>query len=515
MGNARIFHWESPMSSSPADTPSHHPTHLAARQVSLFGDFVAGITNVAPSTAVALTLGAIMAVSGLAAPAVVVLVGLAMLCIAVSYHFMNLWRPSAAAQAMWFARAVQPVAGLAVGFAVILMTLTANVSNITLFGPYLLGIVWSSQQNNAVLQWVCTAVITGLVLFIAIEGVRRAIRFQTIVVWVEYAIMVIFVIALFVAEFTGHAGTTHPQLSWLLPSTSPSYSGLMNGVVLGVFMFGGWEASVYLAEEGTDVRRNPGRAGIISVVFCIVWFIILTMAIQASAPAKILVAHASNIIAYSASVVWPKPWSSIVSLAVLSSVVAVVQSQLQNFSRMSFGLSREGLLPKWLGRLSRHRTPALGLTLAAVIPVAALIIYLANTSAGKTIGLVSATAGFLYIVIYVAGAIACIWYYRRTLMSSARRFILAGLLPFLGGAALVYAAITAFPTTPHGTLYPFIAMFVLIWPVAWLVKYLTRAPFFSQPVIVADGTGSAEQAEPELVQAGPDAAGSATETPDE
>jgi amino acid transporter len=506
------------MSSSPADSPTNRPTHLATRQVTLFGDFVAGITNVAPSTAVALTLGAILAVSGLAAPAVVVLVGLAMLCIAISYHFMNLWRPSAAAQALWIARSVRPVAGLAVGFAVILMTLTANVSNITLFGPYLLGVIAPSQQNNAFLQWVCTAVATGLVLFIAIEGVRRAIRFQIIIVWIEYAIIIAFVIALFVAEFTGHPGTVHPHWSWLLPSTAPSYSGLMNGVVLGVFMFGGWEASVYLAEEGTDVRRNPGRAGIISVVFCIVWFVILTMAIQASAPAKILIAHAGNIIAYSASVIWPKPWSSIVSLAVLSSVVAVVQSQLQNFSRMSFGLSRDGLLPKWLGALSRHRTPALGLTLAAVIPVAALIVYLAKASAGKTIGLVSGTAGFLYIVIYVAGAIACIWYYRRTLMRSARQFILAGLLPFIGGAALVYAAITAFPTTPHGTLYPFIVMFVLIFPAAWLVKYFTKAPFFKVPVISADGTGPAEEAEPELVQAqaegGSDAAGSASEEPD-
>jgi amino acid transporter len=506
------------MSSSPAGTPTHRPTHLAAREVTLFGDFIAGITNVAPSTAVALTLGAIMAVSGLASPSVVVLVGLAMLFIAVSYHYMNLWRPSAAAQAMWIARAVRPVAGLAVGFAVILMTLTANVSNITLFGPYLLGIIYPSHQNNAVLQWLCTAVITGVVLFIAIQGVRRAIRFQTIVVWIEYAIIVAFVIGLFVAEFTGHPGTTHPHLSWLLPSTAPSFHALMNGVVLGVFMFGGWEASVYLAEEGTDVRRNPGRAGIISVVFCIIWFVILTMAIQASAPAKLLIAHAGNIIAYSAGVIWPKPWSSIVSLAVLSSVVAVVQSQLQNFSRMGFGLSREGLLPKWLGRLSRHRTPAIGLSIAAIIPVAALIIYLANASAGKTIGLVSGTAGFLYIVIYVAGAIACIWYYRRTLTSSVRQFILAGVLPFLGGAGLVYAAIVAFPTTPHGTLYPFIVMFVLIFPAAWLVKYFTRAPFFDEPVIVADKNSPAGQAEPELVQAqaeaGPESAGTATDTPD-
>ncbi len=70
----------------------------------------------------------------------------------------------------------------------------------------------------------CTAVATGLVLYIAIEGVKRAIRFQTIVVWIEYAIIVAFVIALYVAEFTGHPGTTHPHWSWLLPSTSPSYS---------------------------------------------------------------------------------------------------------------------------------------------------------------------------------------------------------------------------------------------------------------------------------------------------
>jgi amino acid transporter len=476
------------MSTDAADN-SGHPTQLAAKQVSLFGDFVAGITNVAPSTAVALTLGAIIAVSGLAAPSVVLIVGFSMLFIAISYRYLNLWQPSAAAQALWIARSIRPVAGLAIGFNVLLMTLVANVSNITLFGPYLLGIIWPSHQNNRLLQWLCTAVATGLVLFIAIEGVRRAIRFQTIIVWVEYAIMLAFVIGLLVAEYTGHPGSTHPHLSWLLPSTSPSWSGLMNGVVLGVFMFGGWEASVYLAEEGTDVRRNPGRAGIISVVFCIVWFSVLILAIQAIAPAKTLVANSANIIAYSASAIWPKPWSSLVSLAVLSSVVAVTQSQLQNFSRMSYGLSRDGLMPRWLGRLSSHRTPANALILSAVIPVAALIVYLSSSSAGRTIGLVSGTAGFLYIVLYVAGAIGCIWYYRRRLFSSARMLILAGVLPFIGGAVLVYAAIFAFPTTPGETLYPFIVMFVGAFLAAWLVKRFTKAPFFDQKVLVADRSG--------------------------
>ena len=96
--------------------------------------------------------------------------------------------------------------------------------------------------------------------------------------------MIVFVIALFVAEFTGHPG--HSSATLVVASLDlTNYSGFVNGCVLGVFMFGGWEASVYLAEEGTDVGETP-EAGIIAVVFCIVWLVILAMAIQAIAPAE-------------------------------------------------------------------------------------------------------------------------------------------------------------------------------------------------------------------------------------
>jgi amino acid transporter len=459
---------------------------LAKGEVSLFGDVVAAITNVAPSTSIALSLGAVMAVSGLASPAVVVTVGLVMLCIAVSYHHLNLWQPSAAAQAMWIARTVRPVVGLAVGFIVLVMTLVSNIGNITLFGPYLLGVVWPSQQDNKVFQWLVTAVAMALVLYVAIEGIKRAIKFQTYIVWVEYAIIIGFVIAMLVAEFKGNPGTTIPQLSWLLPTTAPSLGGFINGVIIGVFMYGGWEASVYLAEEGTDNHRNPGRAGIISVVFCIVGYLILTMVVQGIAPADDLIAHAGNIVAYSAGLVLPQPWASIVSLAVLSSVVAVSQSQLQNFSRMGFGLARDGLLPAWLRKLGKHQTPIYALLFAAAVPVLLLIVYLANTTAATSLALVSGTAGFIYITVYVAGAIACVWYYRRTLLTGPRQFIFAGLLPAIGAGALIFVAIAAIPTTPHGTLYPWIAMVVLAFPAAWVVKRRTKAPFFALPVLAAD-----------------------------
>ena len=45
----------------------------------------------------AFTLGSIIAVSGLATPLLVIIVGIAMLCIAFAYHHLNLWQPTPAA----------------------------------------------------------------------------------------------------------------------------------------------------------------------------------------------------------------------------------------------------------------------------------------------------------------------------------------------------------------------------------------------------------------------------------
>jgi amino acid transporter len=489
-------------SSSPGND---HPNQLAHGAVSLFGDFVAAITNVAPSASVALSLGAIIAVGGFSSPFIALVGGLTMLCIAVAYYYLNNWQPNAAAQALWLARIVTPVVGLALGFFILAETIVSNMGNITLLGPYLLGIIWPSQASNVVLEWLIAAVVMTLIVYIAIAGVKRAIRFQQIVVWVEYAIILAFLIGLLYAEYTGHPGTIHPQLSWLLPGTAPSFTGLVDGLVIGVTLFGGWEAAVYLAEEGTDTKRNPGRAGIIAIVFCTIWYIILIMAIQAIAPMHELVNNSANIIAYSAGVIWPQPWSTIVSLAVLSSVIAVTQSQLQNFSRMSFGLARENLMWQRLAELSRHRTPRLALIIAAVFPVALLIVYLANGSAARALSLLAGMSGLMFILIYVAGALACIWYYRRTLLTSVRQFVFAGVLPLLGAVGLTFAAVAAVPTTALGTWLPALGFLVAAIVAALVIRARggKRIPFFNRPVLVASTNWQTDDSKAFPVSGGP------------
>src|SRR6266571_1577475 len=166
--------------------------HLREGAVGLWGDIVAAVTNVAPSAAVALTLGSIIAVSGLATPFLVIVVGLAMLCIAFAYHHLNLWQPTPGAQVMWIAKAVTPVLGFAAGILLILESTVSNIANISLMGPYLLGIFSADAAANPILEYLTSLIIMAIVCGVAIIGIRAAISFQTYILWVEYGIMLIF-----------------------------------------------------------------------------------------------------------------------------------------------------------------------------------------------------------------------------------------------------------------------------------------------------------------------------------
>jgi len=462
---------------------------LREGSVGLWGDFIAAVTNVAPSAAVALTLGSIIAVSGLATPLLVIIVGIAMLCIAFAYHHLNLWQPTPGAQVMWIAKAVMPVLGFAAGIVLILESTVSNIANISLMGPYLLGIFSADAAANPILQYITSLVIMAIVCGVAIIGIRAAIRFQTYILWVEYAIMLVFAIIIYWADFTHSNGAVTPSLSWFSPSASPTgLSGIVSGIVITVFMFGGWEAAVYLGEEQKQAHRDPGRSAIICVIFCTVWFVFLIWGVQGVASSKDLVNHSGNILAFAAGQVVPHPWDAVVSLAVLSSLIAVVQAQLNAWSRVAFGMAREGVLPSVFAKLGQSSlTPWFGLVFAAAIPMVLLVFYLANSAIAGVLAAVTATAGYLYALLYIVVALACIWYYRRTLGKSSSQLLYAGILPAIGALFLIYCVVAGLIAAPSNILIPTLIFILIGIPAAFVAAAITgKSEFWHSKAIAAD-----------------------------
>ncbi len=468
--------------------------HLREGAVGLWGDFIAAVTNVAPSAAVALTLGAIIAVSGLATPLLIIIVGAAMLCIALAYHRLNLWQPTPAAQVMWIARAVMPILGFAAGILLILESTVSNIANISLMGPYLLGIFSSDLAANAFLGYLTSLAVMAVVCAVAIIGIRAAIRFQTYILWIEYGIMLVFGILVYWAEFTGHAGTSVPSLSWFSPTASPTgLSGIVSGIVIAVFMFGGWEAAVYLGEEQKSAHRDPGRSAIICVVFCTVWFIFLIWGVQGLASSKDLVAHSGNLLAYAAAIVLPHPLDVFVSLAVIASLVAVVQAQLNAWSRVAFGMARESLLPRVFAKLTKAQTPWVGLVVAASIPMVLFIFYLANSAVATVLVAVTSTAGYLYAVLYIIVALVCVWYYRRTLGDSTSQLFYAGILPMAGAIFLIYIVAAGLISAPANIQIPTVIFILIGIPAALIARAVSKSDFWTiKPIAAAPGEGKAQ-----------------------
>jgi amino acid transporter len=125
------------------------------------------------------------------------------------------------------------------------------------------------------------------------------------------------------------------------------------------------------------------------------------------------------------------------------------------------------------------QTPVAGLVVMGVIPVLALILYLANDSLQRTIVYIDSTGGLLFAGYYVVISLYSIWYYRSVLFRDAREFLLGLLLPLVGAATLVYVIVKSMPGTPTPVRILALVLFLVGIPLALLSKVITRAPFFA------------------------------------
>jgi amino acid transporter len=461
--------------------PEGSPSGLAERSVGLKGDWIASITNVAPSAATTLTMAALIGAAGLASPLALLIAGAAMLCCAVAYHRLNAWQATAAAPVHWIARGLSPIVGFAVGILVLMTALTSNIGNITLIGSTVLSLIAPGETSNKPLTWIVATVICLAVVAIAVIGVKATIRFQGWIVVGEYAIILVLAIWGLSHELSSHAaGITAPSWSWFSTSHAPGGStGLIAGVVIATFLLGGWDAPIYLGDEQQH-KKDPGRSVLISITFCTLWVIFLFVCLQGLAPSAAITANSANVLPFLAGKLGPKAFSDLVAIAVIASFATTIQSQIVDGSRIFFGLGRDRVLPSVFSRVHpRFRTPVAGLLVMGLVPVLALALYLASTSLQTAIVYIDSTGGLLFAGYYVVVSVYSVWYYRPVVFKSVKEFLLGLLLPLVGAATLVYVIVKSVPTTAHPVLIIAAVLFLVGIPLGFLSKALTKSPFFS------------------------------------
>jgi amino acid transporter len=442
-------------------------------------DTVIGMANAAPAASAGLTLAALAAATAYAGGPALVLVALPMIVIANCYRRLNMWNANCGAAFEWVGRVINPYLGFMVGWIMIMGTILATVGTTVELGPSVLAVFGSaSSSSTSASLAIGTAVILGM-LVIAVVGIRITARTQVGMAIAEYAILVGFAIAGLIAVISHRHGTFPISRGWFSLSGIGGHGNLAAGFLVAVFVYVGWEGTVYVNEEVTHRRTNPGRAAMVATALLAVIYVLTQVGLQGVVSPARLRAHATDALVYSAQALGGSGWAKVMALALALSVIATTGTVIVLTARIVYGMASHRVLPPVLGNVSRRFATPVVATLAIGLTLLGLTwAYVLATSLANAFSDVIAVSTLLYTIFYVFTAVTAVVYYWRRIFSTALDAVILGVLPLAAAGFLgwvIVKTLLAAPSAQVWSLVGIIGLGVILIPV---VRFVLRPQYF-------------------------------------
>jgi amino acid transporter len=427
---------------------------LKSGAIGLVSSVVIGTASTAPAFSLAATLGLIAATVGFHAPLVAIGAFVPMLLISIGYSELNKADPDCGTTFTWATRAFGPKTGWAGGWGIIASDVLCMASLAEISGQYLF-LLFNAKGigNDPSSSWVLLVGVLFIVAltYVCYRGIEISAKIQFVLLAIELVMMAVYALVAIVRVAVGHAPPGHmvPSLSWFNPTTV-SPTKLIDGLVLMLFIYWGWDTSLSINEETSDKDRLPGLAGIIATVLLLATYGLVTIAAQAFAGVGSTgigltnPAHLTDVLSVQGAAVFGSSWigsifSHLLLLMVFSSAVASTQTTILPTARTVLSMSVYKAIPDAFGRMhKRHLTPTVATVAMGGISI---VMYAAmNYMSGGNMILDAITSIGVWIAFYYGlTGWTCLWYYRKTLTRSTRDLFMRGILPGLGGL-IMYSA---------------------------------------------------------------------------
>ena len=420
---------------------------LKANAIGYASNVVIGVASTAPGYSLAATLGFIVAVPGvgLQAPAVLLVSFIPMLFIAFGYRYMNRADPDCGTTFAWVTRAMGPHLGWLSGWAIVAADIIVMASLAQIAGIYTFLLVgWQSAASTMWAVTIVGVIWIALMTWICVIGIELNAKTQRWLLTAEVATLALFAVAAIVKVYVDSpAGSINPDLAWLNPFQISSFNALVDGVLLGIFIYWGWDSGVAVNEESEDSANGPGKAAVLSTILLVLIYVVVSFAAQAYGGTKDLIANQDDVLSALGAQVFGSPLDKILIVAVLTSAAASTQTTILPTARTTLSMARWGAIPRAFGTVSpRYKTP----TVSTIAMGAISIVWFVgvNLLSQNVLGDSVTAIGFMIAFYYGLTGLACAIYYRRSLLRSARNFVAAGVVPFLGFVMLAYVFVRAY-----------------------------------------------------------------------
>ena len=305
------------------------------------------------------------------------------------------------------------------------------------FASFLQGL--TAGDGFSVAWQIFAVAIVVLSVGLTAAGVRPSLQAGLIALCIE--VVILMALGILIVVKGGASGNT---LQAFNPSRSlQGQHGLWIGVVYTIFAFAGFESSATLGEELKNPRRNVARAVVGTVLFLGIFetFMAYSAVIgYGTSKADILsLTSAGTPITTLANQYGNSTLSFFVTLAIVSSFTALNIVTISALSRMGYAMSRDHLLPTWLGRLNRRNAP--GVAAAAIGGSALLLVLICGSISGPVIfaSWVAYFGTLFFILAYMSVVIGIVWFIRKK-HAAEWSWTKHGLLPAVAFGGLVWVA---------------------------------------------------------------------------
>ncbi|GAB3853241.1 APC family permease [Nocardioides maradonensis] len=439
---------EKPTVASGTPTPELRQGALGAA-----ASVILATASAAPAYSLAATIAFVVALVGFQAPAVVVIAFVPILFVSFGYAALNAADPDCGTIFAWGSRVFGPRVGFLGGWAIIASFVLVMGSLAQVAGQYVFLLVGAdSIGTDASSPWVLLVGLgwIALMTMVCYRGIEVAAAVQRVMLYLEFAMLVIFSAVALVRVYTGHgtSGSTHPSLSWFNPFAVGSASDLVSAIVLMLFIYWGWETAVTVNEETADRRRVPGLAAIVSTVVLLALFLsamVATLAIAGIGTDGVGLGNPDNFgdvfsglghAVFGTSAAGNAAWHLLL-LMVLTSAAASAETTVLTLGRTMLSMGRAGGLPTRFAEVHpRFASPRFG-TIAVGVAGGVVYVVMNFMSHGLVIGDAVTSCGLMIALYYGLTGITSAWAHRRVRTRRLQRSILPG----IGGLVLVAAGL--------------------------------------------------------------------------
>jgi amino acid transporter len=436
------------------------------------------MANIGPAYSFYFSFGLIVVTAGIAAPLTIIAAGVAIALLGNTLSQFSRAQPSTGGFITFVGKTFGGTSAVVTALLCGAGYIIAISSVLVICGGFL------SIMLNFYLGWnvpwiVFSVIMTAGAVYMMIRGVGVSTKLAGFFFGFEMLVLLIVAVAALIKN-GGHLSGA----PFVPHNITNGFSGLAAGFPLAVYLFIGWENSAALAEETGNPRRNVPRAVFMSIALMVFTYVLLSYATVTgfnyngtalAAPLIPLINVAHGIAPSLAFIAY---------LAGLTSTLGVLISAVNSQCRLIFNAGREGLLPRWIGKVhATRRTPINAIfTFITVGTVIVAIWALGHLIGGSTNSLSplnyfdeSGTMGtILVLVVYFLANLALPFYYRKY-RPAEFNVIKHLVLPVLGMAAIavpVYYLCKPGQSQPYNW-FPYAALGVIVVAVIYAL-WLTR-----------------------------------------